>query len=50
MTSTMTDVERPFVACATDSERERIRTIFTLDRRDFATYRPAKLGRFSLIP
>jgi uncharacterized protein len=32
------------------AERERIRRIFTLDRRDFAVYRPAKLGRFLLLP
>jgi len=32
------------------AERERISRIFTLDRRDFEVYRPAKLGRFTLIP
>lgn len=32
------------------AERERIRRIFTLDRRDFGVYRPAKLGRFILLP
>ena len=32
------------------AERERIRRIFTLDRRDFQVYRPAKLGRFSILP
>ncbi len=32
------------------AERERISRIFTLDRRAFEVYRPAKLGRFSLIP
>ena len=32
------------------AEREHISRIFTLDRRDFEIYRPAKLGRFSLIP
>ncbi len=32
------------------AERERIRRIFTLDRRDFSLYRPAKLGRFAIIP
>lgn len=31
------------------AERERIRRIFTLDRRDFEVYRPAKLGRFILL-
>jgi hypothetical protein len=32
------------------AEREKIRRIFTLDRRDFEMYRPAKLGRFILLP
>lgn len=32
------------------AEREKIRRIFTLDRRDFAVYRPAKLGRFTILP
>jgi uncharacterized protein len=32
------------------AEREKIRRIFTLDRRDFTLYRPAKLGRFLLLP
>jgi predicted nucleic acid-binding protein len=32
------------------AEREKIRRVFTLDRRDFARYRPAKLGRFILLP
>lgn len=32
------------------AEREKIRTIFTLDRRDFQIYRPIRIGRFSLIP
>jgi hypothetical protein len=32
------------------AEREKIRRIFTLDRRDFEVYRPAKLGRFMLLP
>jgi uncharacterized protein len=32
------------------AERERIRKVFTIDRRDFLTYRPAKLGRFTLLP
>ena len=31
-------------------ERERIRRVFTLDRRDFEVYRPAKLGRFIIVP
>ncbi len=32
------------------AERERLRRIFTMDRRDFSVYRPAKMGRFVLIP
>jgi predicted nucleic acid-binding protein len=31
-------------------EREKTRRIFTLDRRDFEVYRPAKLGRFIILP
>lgn len=31
-------------------ERERIRRVFTLDRRDFEVYRPTKLGRFIILP
>jgi predicted nucleic acid-binding protein len=32
------------------AERDKIRRIFTLDRRDFEIYRPAKLGRFIILP
>jgi predicted nucleic acid-binding protein len=32
------------------AERERIRHVFTLDQSDFRVYRPAGLGRLSLIP
>ena len=32
------------------AEREMIRAIFTLDGRDFGVYRPARVGRFSVIP
>jgi hypothetical protein len=32
------------------AERERIRYMFTLDQRDFRVYRPAGLGRLSLLP
>mgnify|MGYP001275316431 CR=1 FL=1 len=32
------------------AEREGIRTIFTVDRRDFSLYRPLGLGRFKIIP
>ena len=32
------------------AERERIPRVLTLDRRDFSLYRPARLGRFQIIP
>lgn len=32
------------------AEREKLRRIFTVGRRDFAIYRPARLGRFSIVP
>jgi uncharacterized protein len=32
------------------AERERCRKVFTIDRSDFLVYRPAKLGRFTLLP
>ena len=32
------------------AEREGIRTIFTVDRRDFSLYRPLGLGRFKIVP
>jgi len=32
------------------AERERLRRIFTLDRRDFQIYRPSRLGRFAVLP
>jgi predicted nucleic acid-binding protein len=32
------------------AERGRCRKIFKIDRRDFRTYRPAGIGRFTLIP
>jgi len=32
------------------AERERVRRIFTLDRRDFQVYRPARIGRFAILP
>ena len=32
------------------AERERLRHVFTLDQGDFRVYRPAGLGRLSLIP
>jgi hypothetical protein len=32
------------------AEREKVRTIFTIDRKDFGVYRPHRLGRFTLLP
>lgn len=32
------------------AEREGIRKVFTIDRRDFQVYRPSRLGRFTVIP
>ncbi len=32
------------------AEREGLRRIFTLDRRDFSIYRPSRLGRFLIVP
>lgn len=32
------------------AEREKLAHVFTLDRRHFAAYRPAGLGRFSVFP
>jgi len=32
------------------AEREKLRRIFTLDRRDFQIYHPARIGRFAIIP
>ena len=32
------------------AERERVRRIFTLDKRDFSVYRPLRLGRFVIVP
>ncbi|HSY49286.1 MAG TPA: PIN domain-containing protein [Thermoanaerobaculia bacterium] len=32
------------------AERERISRIFTIDRRDFTIYKPAGIGRFSMLP
>ena len=32
------------------AEREKLRRIFTLDRRDFEIYRSARLGRFTILP
>lgn len=37
-------------ALVTIAEREGIRQVFTVDRRDFTIYRPARIGRFSIIP
>jgi len=32
------------------AERERISTVFTVDRRDFTLYRPEGFARFRIIP
>lgn len=32
------------------AERESIRQVFTLDRRDFAVYRPGRGSRFTILP
>lgn len=32
------------------AEREKLPQVFTLDRRHFSTYRPAGLGRLTLLP
>jgi hypothetical protein len=32
------------------AERERLRRVFTLDRKDFSVYRPARIGRFIILP
>jgi len=32
------------------AERERLRRIFTLDRRDFQIYRPSRIGRLVILP
>lgn len=32
------------------AERDRLRQIFTLDRRDFQIYRPSRIGRFAILP
>jgi len=32
------------------AERENVRRIFTLDRRDFSVYRPMGGGRFNILP
>ena len=32
------------------AERERLRQIFTLDRRDFRIYKPSRIGRFIIFP
>lgn len=32
------------------AEREKLRTIFTLDRKDFSVYRLSRLGKFTILP
>ena len=43
-------LDRADAALVRVAERERLRHVFTLDQRDFRVYRPAGLGRLSLIP
>ena len=38
------------VALVCVAEREKLRRIFTLDRRDFAVHRLERLGHFSVLP
>ncbi len=44
------DLPMDFADAALVTVAEREGKIFTLDRRDFEAYRPAKLGWFLLIP
>jgi hypothetical protein len=37
-------------ALVREAERERVRRVFTVDRRDFEVYRPYRLGRFEILP
>ena len=32
------------------AEREKLKRVFTLDRKDFGVYRPVGVGRFTLLP
>jgi len=32
------------------AEREQINRVFTIDRKDFETYRPARISRFRILP
>ena len=32
------------------AEREKVRTLFTIDRKNFGVYRPHRLGRVTLLP
>lgn len=42
-------MDRADAALVAVAEREKIRRVFMLDRRDFEIYRPAKLGRFIIL-
>jgi predicted nucleic acid-binding protein len=42
------DLADAALVCA--AEKERVRTIFTLDQRDFRVYRPASIGHFDVVP
>jgi len=39
-----------YAALVRVAERERLRRIFTLYRRDFQIYRPSRIGRFAVLP
>jgi uncharacterized protein len=43
-------MDLPDAALVRVAERERVRRIFTLDRRDFQIYRPSRIGRFVVLP
>jgi hypothetical protein len=39
-----------YTALVRVAECERIRRVFTVDRRDFEIYRPYQIGRFDIPP
>jgi predicted nucleic acid-binding protein len=46
----MEKMDFPDAALVRVAEREKIRRIFTLDRRDFGLYRPTGVGKFIILP
>ena len=32
------------------AERQKLREVFTLDKKDFSVYRPSRMGRFVIVP